>query len=139
MQLYSKLITLPFSQYGKSAVKRLLRQIGYEVHPVPEDPALLTVKEKEFYTQWTMPYRLENNRYSFVHVDVDLYQSTLDCCEYFYTRLVPGGIMLFDEYGFPSARGEKDAVDEFFSDKPESPIALPTGQGMVLKVPRLHC
>jgi hypothetical protein len=26
-------------------------------------------------------------------------------------------------------------VDEFFADKPERPIALPTGQALVLKVP----
>jgi hypothetical protein len=78
---------------------------------------------------------LEDNRYAFAHLDVDLYQSTLDCCKYFYSRLVPGGILLFDEYAFAPSRGEKDAVDEFFADKPESPITLPTGQAMVLKVP----
>ncbi len=78
---------------------------------------------------------LENNRYAFAHLDVDLYQSTLDCCKYFYSRLVPGGVLLFDEYGFAPARGEKDAVDEFFGDKPESPITLPTGQAIILKVP----
>jgi O-methyltransferase len=78
---------------------------------------------------------LENERYAFAHLDVDLYQSTLDCCNYFYSRLVPGGVLLFDEYGFAAARGEKDAVDEFFADKPELPITLPTGQAIVLKVP----
>jgi O-methyltransferase len=78
---------------------------------------------------------LENVRYAFVHVDVDLYQSTLDSCVYFYPRLTPGGVMLFDEYGFPSTHGEKVAVDEYFADKPERPIALITGQAVVLKVP----
>ncbi len=78
---------------------------------------------------------LENRSYAFAHIDVDLYQSALDCCAYFYPRLVQGGVLLFDEYGFPAARGEKDAVDEFFADKPESPIPLVTGQAMVLKLP----
>jgi O-methyltransferase len=78
---------------------------------------------------------LENNRYAFVHVDVDIYQSNLDCCEYFYQRIVPGGVMLFDEYAFAAARGEKDAVDQFFADKPEAPMTLPTGQAVVLKLP----
>ncbi|MGH7775149.1 MAG: TylF/MycF/NovP-related O-methyltransferase [Candidatus Binatia bacterium] len=77
---------------------------------------------------------LENRFYAFVHLDVDLYRSTLDCCEYFYPRLVSGGVLLFDEYGFAAARGEKDAVDEFFAGKPESPIVLPTGQAIILKV-----
>jgi O-methyltransferase len=78
---------------------------------------------------------LEHNRYTFVHIDVDVYQSNLDCCEYFYPRMIPGGVMLFDEYAFAAARGEKDAVDQFFADKPENPITLPTGQAMVLKLP----
>ena len=78
---------------------------------------------------------LETGRYAFVHSDVDLYQSTLDCCKYFYPRLSSGGVLLFDEYAFAPSRGEKDAVDEFFYDKPESPMTLPTGQAFVLKVP----
>jgi len=78
---------------------------------------------------------LENCEYAFAHIDVDLYQSTLDCCEYFYPRMVPGGIFLFDEYGCPSALGEKDAVDQFLGDKPESVTALPTGQAMFIKLP----
>jgi len=78
---------------------------------------------------------LEDSSYAFAHLDVDLYQSTLDCCEYFYPRLVAGGALLFDEYGFAEALGERDAVDEFFADKPESPIVLPTGQAVILKLP----
>jgi O-methyltransferase len=78
---------------------------------------------------------LESTLYAFAHIDVDLYQSTLDCCSYFYPRLIPGGVLLFDEYGAPSAHGEKDAVDEYFGNKPEHPIALITGQALVLKVP----
>jgi O-methyltransferase len=80
---------------------------------------------------------LHDNRYAIVHLDVDLYQSTLDCCTYFYPRMTTGGVLLFDEYAFAAARGEKDAVDEFFADKPESPITLPTGQAIVLKLPAI--
>lgn len=78
---------------------------------------------------------LEDRKYAFVHVDVDLYQSTRDCLNYFYSRMQPMGVLVFDEYGFAEARGEKDAVDEFFEDKPEKPIVLPTGQAFVLKAP----
>ena len=78
---------------------------------------------------------LEDRAYALVHVDVDLYRSALDCCEYFYPRVTAGGALLFDEYGFAEALGERDAVDEFFADKPESPIVLPTGQALVLRLP----
>ena len=78
---------------------------------------------------------LEDRRYAFTHIDVDLYQPTLDCCRYFYPRLTAGAVMLFDEYGFSSAHGEKVAVDEFFAGQPEEPIPLITGQAFVIKLP----
>jgi O-methyltransferase len=78
---------------------------------------------------------LEDVRYAFVHVDVDLYRSALDCCQYFYPRLVSGGIIVFDEYGCAEAQGEREAVDEFFAGKPEAPIVLPTGQALVIRLP----
>lgn len=74
-------------------------------------------------------------RFALAHVDVDLYQPTLESARFLYPRLIPGGVMVFDEYGFSSAHGEKIAVDEFFADKPEQPIALITGQAFIIKVP----
>jgi len=49
-------------------------------------------------------------RYRFVHVDVDLYQPTKDSLEYFWPRLLPGAVMVCDDYNWPGARR---AVDEF--------------------------
>jgi hypothetical protein len=75
-------------------------------------------------------------RFALVHVDVDLYQSVRDCCVFFHPRLVNGGVMVFDDYGFPQYRdAARKAVDEFFADKPERPIVLGTGQCVVLKLP----
>ncbi len=50
------------------------------------------------------------NRYRFVHVDVDLYQPTKDSFEYFWPRMVPGGLIVCDDYNW--AGGER-AVKEF--------------------------
>lgn len=49
-------------------------------------------------------------RYRFVHVDVDLYQPTKDSFEYFWPRLVPGGVIVCDDYNWP---GGKQAVEDF--------------------------
>jgi O-methyltransferase len=73
---------------------------------------------------------------AFAHVDVDIYQSVLDCCEFIYPRLSPGGILVFDDYGFPSCPGARAAVDGFFAAKPEVPLVLPTGQAVVIKLPQ---
>jgi O-methyltransferase len=72
--------------------------------------------------------------FAMVHVDVDIYQSVVDCCEFFYPRMPSGGIMMFDDYGFVSCPGVKPAVDSFLADKPEVPIYLPTGQCMVVRL-----
>jgi O-methyltransferase len=81
---------------------------------------------------------LESRRFSFVHIDVDLYRSTLDCLEFFYPRLVLGGILLFDDYGVRIyEHAEKRAVDEFFASRVEKPISLTNGQTLVIKAPPL--
>jgi O-methyltransferase len=74
-----------------------------------------------------------SRQFSLVHVDVDIYRSVLDCCLFFYDRMPAGGFMVFDDYGFLSCPGTKEAVDEFFHDKPECPCYLPTGQALVVK------
>jgi len=76
---------------------------------------------------------IENLRFCLVHVDADIYQSVKDSCIFFYPRLESGGIMVFDDYGFPSCPGARKAVDEFFAGKPECPVYLPSGQCVVVR------
>jgi len=78
---------------------------------------------------------VENEVFSLVHIDVDIYKSVLDCCQFFYHRVTESGLMVFDDYGSETCPGAKLAVDEFFRDKPESPMYLPTGQCLVVKKP----
>ena len=74
---------------------------------------------------------LEESQISFAHIDVDIYQSVLDCCEFIMQRLVHGGFIVFDDYGFPTCPGARKAVDEFFRERQEKPLVLPTGQAIV--------
>lgn len=74
-----------------------------------------------------------NRKFSFVHIDVDIYRSVLDCCQFFYPRMVSRGMMVFDDPGFADCAGAKLAVDEFFADKEEFPIYLATAQVLVIK------
>jgi O-methyltransferase len=75
---------------------------------------------------------LPERNYRFVHLDVDLYAPTLGSLEYFYPRLVPGGIVLTDDYGWPGAR---QAFDEFCTPRHLSFETLPTNQA-ILRKPR---
>lgn len=70
-------------------------------------------------------------QYSFVHFDVDLYEGTLGCLEYFYPRMVPGGVMLSHDYGM--LKGVEQAFHDFMADKPEPIIPQATTQVMLVK------
>lgn len=72
-------------------------------------------------------------RFAFVHIDVDLYQPTLDSLRFFYERMNPGGIILCDDYGFLTCPGATQAVSEYLSGKPEAMVALPDGGGFLIK------
>lgn len=78
---------------------------------------------------------LDDRSIRLAHVDLDIYEGILSACEFVYPRLVAGGMMVFDDYGFWSCPGARMAVDQFFSTKPEQPFALPTGQAIVTKLP----
>lgn len=70
-------------------------------------------------------------RFSFVHLDVDLYQSTRDGLEFFYPRMAPGGVIISHDYLW--SVGVKRAFDEFFAGKPE-PVLEPSGsQALIVK------
>ena len=53
-----------------------------------------------------------NERFRFCHIDVDVYQSANDVMAWVWPRLVPGGIVVFDDYGFRACRGVTDLVNE---------------------------
>jgi hypothetical protein len=69
--------------------------------------------------------------FSFVHLDVDLYESTLNCLNFFYPRMTEGGVIISHDY--PSAAGVKKAFDEFFKDKPEPIIQISGSQCLIVK------
>ncbi|MCI8856688.1 MAG: macrocin-O-methyltransferase [Clostridiaceae bacterium] len=68
----------------------------------------------------TIPKFVEEHpglRISLIHFDCDMYLPTKIGLEYLYPLVVPGGIILFDEYGIRPWGGESNAVDEFFEGK----------------------
>jgi O-methyltransferase len=89
-----------------------------------------------YYKGW-IPTRFNEvatRRFSFVHIDVDLFQPTKDSLEFFYERLSPGGILLCDDYGYHTCPGARKAFDEFALRLADQTVVhLPTGQGYIVK------
>lgn len=59
----------------------------------------------------------EHTRFSFSHVDLDMYDSVRHACDFIYPRTLTGGMILFDDYKVRSTPGATKAIDEFFEDK----------------------
>jgi len=66
----------------------------------------------------TLPAYVESrpeSKFALVHVDVDVYEPTRVILEQIYDRIVPGGLIVFDDYAI--IPGETRAADEFFASR----------------------
>ncbi|MGH7462337.1 MAG: TylF/MycF/NovP-related O-methyltransferase [Longimicrobiales bacterium] len=73
---------------------------------------------------------LENERFSFVHLDLDLERGTSDALEFFYPRLLPGGFLIGDDY---NSDGVRRAFRQYFGGYPGRVIGLPWAQALAVK------
>ena len=62
----------------------------------------------------------KDRNYCFVHIDVDLYEPTLESHKYFFKRWSKGGVIICDDYGYRQFPGAKIAVDEFIKTLPKN-------------------
>ena len=98
--------------------------------------SLSKFKNIKYYKGWIPDRFSEVNikEFSFVHIDVDLYQPTLDSLNFFYPLISKGGAMVIDDYGISTFPGAKKAVDEFlFLNKPSFFYKVPFGSCFIIK------
>jgi len=74
-----------------------------------------------------------DRQFSFVHIDVDLYEPTRDSVAFFYDKMQVGGIILCDDDACPGTPGAMKGMDEFFADKRENVVTTVAGSGFVVK------
>lgn len=70
---------------------------------------------------------------SLLHLDMNNAPAEIGALEFLWDRVVPGGMVVLDDYGWVQYRPQKVAEDEFFGNRGYSVLELPTGQGIVLK------
>jgi len=73
---------------------------------------------------------LEDLRFSFVHLDLDLPGPTVAALEYFHPRLIPGGIIVGDDYSDPEVR---NCFDCWFAGHADTLVEMPWSQIMVVR------
>jgi len=75
-----------------------------------------------------------DKKFCLVHLDGDLYPTTKDGLEFFYPRLVPGGVIVLDDY-LTRHQGVTTAVDEFVASGSLPAIVSAAGQSVIIKQP----
>lgn len=87
-------------------------------------------------TQGRVPeilHEVAPEKISFLHLDLNNAQAEFGALEILFDRMVPGAILIFDDYGWQAYRTQKELEDPWLLERGYYVMELPTGQGMVIK------
>ncbi len=80
----------------------------------------------------TLP-AVKSTQVAFLSIDMNCVEPEIAAANYFWNLLVPGAVILLDDYGHPRHREQKLAFDKFAIEKGVKILALPTEQGVIFK------
>ncbi len=73
------------------------------------------------------------DRIAFLHVDLNDAQSEIAALDHLFDRVVPGGAIVLDDFGWARYREQMVVETKFFADRNLAILELPTGQGLIIK------
>ncbi len=73
------------------------------------------------------------NRVSFLSIDMNCAAPEIAAAAHFWPLLVPGAVIVLDDYGFSSHLEQKQAFDRFAEERNVPILSLPTGQALIFK------
>jgi hypothetical protein len=88
--------------------------------------------------QGTVPETLdqvEAREVAYLHLDMNCAPPEVAALSFFWDRLVPGAVVLLDDYAHRGYESQKHALDAFADQKQVMIASLPTGQGLLIKPP----
>lgn len=77
--------------------------------------------------------RIPDGTFRLCHCDVDVYESAKGVLEWVWPRLAPGGVVVFDDYGFPACPGVTKLVDEQRMRDDRLVLHNLNGHGLIVK------
>lgn len=72
-------------------------------------------------------------RIAYLHIDLNQAPAEIASLENLFDRMVPGGILILDDYEWSAYRSQKIAEDDWFEQRQYRVMPLPTGQGLIIK------
>ena len=77
--------------------------------------------------------RVEFGRVAFLHIDMNCALPERAALEFFWDRLSPGAVILFDDYAYHEYDCQRDAIDAAARLRGAEVLSLPTGQGVIIR------
>ena len=74
-----------------------------------------------------------SERIAFLSLDMNNVQPEMAALDFFWQRLVPGGVVVLDDYGFHGHELQREGMDALAAELGTTILALPTGQGLLFK------
>ncbi|MGE8657288.1 MAG: TylF/MycF/NovP-related O-methyltransferase [Achromobacter sp.] len=113
-------------------------------HAMPEHGKHLFAQVKQRFsdlpnvtvTQGRVPEVLREaapGKIAFMHLDLNNADAEVGALETLFDRMVPGAVLILDDYGWLGYRAQKDAEDPWFAQRGYRVLELPTGQGLLIK------
>lgn len=114
-------------------------------HTMPEHSATLYAEVRARFpepnviiTQGRVPESLEiaaPDKIAFMHLDLNNMEAEIGALEKLWDRIVPGGILVLDDFGWVGYANQFHAETKWFAERGYSILEMPTGQGLVVKKP----
>jgi len=129
-----------FSPHEINCDTGIQAESGKKIEFYCDDLQMLKDHFKEFdnvhFLQGLIPDCLDQlnvEKISFLHIDLNAVKPEIEGLTLLWDRLVKGGVLLLDDYGFPNRRDQHDAMNSFASSHSFEIFQMPTGQGLAIK------
>lgn len=76
---------------------------------------------------------VKDNNFRLVHIDVDTYQSAQDILDFIWPKVSPGGIVVYDDYGFDCCSGITKHVNDLKNRQDMTIIQNLNGHALLIK------
>ncbi len=121
---------------GRLALARQALEAGAYVTDLERVRANFAEWSNAIVVQGRVPEVLEQIKFgqvAFAHIDMNCALPERAAFEFFWERLSPGAVVLFDDYGYYGHDRQRDGISAAARARGAEVLALPTGQGLVMK------
>ncbi|MFC1585062.1 TylF/MycF/NovP-related O-methyltransferase [Fibrobacterota bacterium] len=124
-------------QGRKKEVERLQSIGGYD-YDLPAVETNFREWERVVFVKGLIPdvlHSVDVQSVAFLHIDLNCAAPEIAAVNYFWDAIVPGGVILLDDYAFKGFEIQGREMRKLAGEKGTGILSLPTGQGVMVKPP----